>query len=64
MNTVATSTETHYALIENRKIAYRRYGEGSPIILINRFRGTLGTSDTRSFQSAIFVRFWIDENQI
>lgn len=38
-------TETHYAEIDNQKIAYRKIGSGSPIILANRFRGTLDTWD-------------------
>ncbi len=39
------STETQYALIDNQKIAYRKIGKGTPIILANRFRGTLDTWD-------------------
>lgn len=39
------STETKYALIGNQKIAYRKIGKGSPIIIANRFRGTLDTWD-------------------
>lgn len=37
--------ETHYAEIDNRQIAYRKLGSGEPIILANRFRGTLDTWD-------------------
>jgi pimeloyl-ACP methyl ester carboxylesterase len=37
--------ETHYAEIDNQKIAYRKIGKGTPIILANRFRGTLDTWD-------------------
>ncbi|KOY84349.1 alpha/beta hydrolase [bacterium 336/3] len=36
---------THYAKIDNQKIAYRKIGKGTPIILANRFRGTLDTWD-------------------
>lgn len=38
-------TETQYALIDSQKIAYRITGKGSPIIIANRFRGTLDTWD-------------------
>ncbi|MEO6611679.1 MAG: alpha/beta hydrolase [Chitinophagaceae bacterium] len=41
----ASKTETLYAIIDNQKLAYRKFGEGSPIILTNRFRGTLDTWD-------------------
>lgn len=41
----ATNSETQFADIAGRKIAYRSIGEGNPIILINRFRGTLDTWD-------------------
>lgn len=37
--------ETLYAVIDNQKIAYRKIGKGSPIIIANRFRGTLDTWD-------------------
>lgn len=39
------STETQYAVIDHQKIAYRKIGKGSPIIVANRFRGTLDTWD-------------------
>ena len=48
MNTTkidAVNSETQYANFSDRKIAYRSIGEGNPIILINRFRGTLDTWD-------------------
>lgn len=38
-------TETSFADAGDRKIAYRSYGKGKPIILVNRFRGTLDTWD-------------------
>ncbi len=41
----AVNSETQYAAFSDRKIAYRSIGEGHPIILINRFRGTLDTWD-------------------
>ncbi|MFC7523472.1 alpha/beta fold hydrolase [Parapedobacter sp. GCM10030251] len=45
MSNTALTVQTHSASIENRKIAYRRIGSGTPIILANRFRGTLDTWD-------------------
>lgn len=45
MTTNALTTETQYANIDNKKIAYRKFGNGTPIILANRFRGTLDTWD-------------------
>lgn len=41
----ALTTETQYANIDNKKIGYRKFGNGTPIILANRFRGTLDTWD-------------------
>jgi pimeloyl-ACP methyl ester carboxylesterase len=38
-------TETSFADAGDRKIAYRSYGKGKPIIFVNRFRGTLDTWD-------------------
>ncbi|MFV5703267.1 alpha/beta fold hydrolase [Flavobacterium sp. XS2P12] len=37
--------KTKFAEVEGRKLAYRSIGKGTPIILINRFRGTLDTWD-------------------
>ena len=45
MENNALTTETQYANIDNKKIAYRKLGNGTPIILANRFRGTLDTWD-------------------
>lgn len=45
MNEQAKMYETEYALIDGRKIAYRKFGEGPPLLLINRFRGTLDVWD-------------------
>lgn len=36
---------TEYASINGHKIAYRKFGKGAPLILVNRFRGTLDTWD-------------------
>lgn len=38
-------TETSFADLGDRKIAYRSYGKGKAVIFINRFRGTLDTWD-------------------
>lgn len=43
--TNALNVETKFADLPGRKIAYRSIGEGNPIILINRFRGTIDTWD-------------------
>lgn len=37
--------DTHYVAVEGQKIAYRKIGDGAPLILINRFRGTLDVWD-------------------
>ncbi|MBS7252487.1 alpha/beta fold hydrolase [Flavobacterium branchiicola] len=43
--TNAVNAATEFADLPGRKIAYRSIGEGNPIILINRFRGTIDTWD-------------------
>ncbi|MDQ6472536.1 alpha/beta hydrolase [Flavobacterium sp. LHD-80] len=43
--TTATTSETQFADLSDRKIAYRSIGNGTPLILINRFRGTIDTWD-------------------
>lgn len=45
MTNNAIITETQYATIDNKQIAYRKLGNGTPLILANRFRGTLDTWD-------------------
>lgn len=45
MKNNALTTETQYANIDNKQIAYRKFGTGTPLILANRFRGTLDTWD-------------------
>ena len=45
MTETATTTKTQFAIIDNQKLAYRKIGSGTPIILTNRFRGTLDTWD-------------------
>jgi pimeloyl-ACP methyl ester carboxylesterase len=41
----ATSTPTQFADLASRKIAYRMFGTGTPLILAVRFRGTLDVWD-------------------
>ncbi|MDP4201710.1 MAG: alpha/beta hydrolase [Bacteroidota bacterium] len=45
MEQLATKAQTQFASIDNNKIAYRKFGKGTPIIIANRFRGTLDTWD-------------------
>lgn len=45
MTETAVNSATQYATIDNKQIAYRKIGNGTPIILANRFRGTLDTWD-------------------
>jgi pimeloyl-ACP methyl ester carboxylesterase len=39
----AVNAKTKFVEADKRKIAYRSIGKGLPIILVNRFRGTLDT---------------------
>lgn len=41
----ALTSKTEFAEVNGRKLAYRSIGKGQPIILVNRFRGTLDTWD-------------------
>jgi len=41
----ALKAATQYASINDHKIGYRKFGKGAPLILVNRFRGTLDTWD-------------------
>lgn len=41
----ALDAKTQIAAIKGKKLAYRSIGKGQPIILVNRFRGTLDTWD-------------------
>lgn len=41
----AVNAKTNFLQIGDRKIAYRSIGKGLPIIMVNRFRGTLDTWD-------------------
>lgn len=42
---IALKSKTQFADLGDRKLAYRSVGKGQPIILANRFRGTLDTWD-------------------
>lgn len=41
----ALNSKTEFAEINEKKLAYRTIGKGQPIVLVNRFRGTLDTWD-------------------
>lgn len=45
----AATAETRYVQVNGDRIAYRRIGTGSPIVLANRMRGTLDTWDRCSW---------------
>ena len=45
MGSSAIRAKTNFVQIGERKIAYRSIGKGLPIIMVNRFRGTLDTWD-------------------
>ncbi len=36
---------TQFTLIGGQKLAYQRFGSGMPLVLVNRFRGTMDTWD-------------------
>jgi len=54
----AVTTATQYANIDNKQIAYRKIGNGTPIILANRFRGTIDTWDP------LFLDLLADKNTV
>lgn len=41
----AETAPTHHVEVEGNRVAYRRIGSGSPLLLANRMRGTLDTWD-------------------
>ncbi|PPE72524.1 alpha/beta hydrolase [Solimonas fluminis] len=41
----AAHAQTHYVTVNGDRIAYRSFGQGSPILFANRMRGTLDTWD-------------------
>jgi pimeloyl-ACP methyl ester carboxylesterase len=50
------NTTTMFVETKGRKIAYRSIGKGLPIIMLNRFRGTLDTWDP-GFLDALAKKF-------
>jgi len=58
MTNNAVTTATQYASIDNKQIAYRKIGNGTPIILANRFRGTIDTWDP------LFLDLLADKNTV
>ncbi|QEM08413.1 alpha/beta hydrolase [Mucilaginibacter rubeus] len=42
---LAEKAQTQYATIVDHQVAYRKFGKGTPVIIANRFRGTLDTWD-------------------
>lgn len=55
-NETAVNAPTKYAIINNKKIAYRSLGKGKTIILCNRFRGILDSWDP-AFLDALAKEF-------
>lgn len=45
MKTTASTAQTEFAVINGNAIAYRIFGNGTPLILVNRLRGILDTWD-------------------
>ncbi|MDQ0593640.1 pimeloyl-ACP methyl ester carboxylesterase [Chryseobacterium ginsenosidimutans] len=45
MKTTALNAETLFEEINNNKIAYRTFGNGTPLFFVNRFRGIMDTWD-------------------
>jgi len=45
MNALATTAQTNFDLINGTKIAYRQFGAGEPLLLVNRFRGVMDSWD-------------------
>ena len=56
MGSSAIRAKTNFVQIGERKIAYRSIGKGLPIIMVNRFRGTLDTWDP-AFLDALASEF-------
>jgi pimeloyl-ACP methyl ester carboxylesterase len=56
MGSSAIRAKTNFVQIGERKIAYRSIGKGLPIIMVNRFRGTLDTWDP-AFLDALTSEF-------
>jgi len=56
MDSSAITAETQYVELRNRKLAYRSLGEGSPLILCNRFRGVMDSWDP-AFLDSLALNF-------
>jgi pimeloyl-ACP methyl ester carboxylesterase len=56
MDSSAITAETQYVESRNRKLAYRSLGEGSPLILCNRFRGVMDSWDP-AFLDSLALNF-------
>lgn len=61
MNETASTTPTKFADLGDRKIAYRKFGKGPPLVLSIRFRGTMDLWDplfldelAKSFEVVIY----------
>jgi len=61
MTEVASKTPTQFADLSDRRIAYRRFGKGTPLVLSIRFRGTMDSWDplfldelAKNFEVVIF----------
>ena len=52
----AVNSKTKFIEVNEQRFAYRSIGTGLPIILLNRFRGTLDTWDP-SFLGGLAVTF-------
>lgn len=58
MKTTALNAETKFAEINNNKIAYRQFGNGTPLFFVNRFRGIMDTWDP------LFVNSLAEKNTV
>ncbi|WP_415327317.1 alpha/beta fold hydrolase [Chryseobacterium sp. MMS23-Vi53] len=45
MNSNALTSETRFAAIDEKNVAYRQFGKGNPLFFVNRFRGIMETWD-------------------
>lgn len=45
MNTNFSDSETTFTILNGLQLAYRRFGQGKPVLVYNRFRGILDTWD-------------------
>ncbi|OQP60554.1 alpha/beta hydrolase [Niastella vici] len=45
VQSLSLKATTQFAIVNHHKVAYRKFGSGVPLIMANRFRGTLDTWD-------------------